>query len=836
VEPVEVSASPTASTGAEPNLVAINADDLWAMGITGEGRLVMSFDTGVDGSHPGLASRWRGSTSGNPSEGWYDPFEQDFPSDAKGHGTHVMGLMAGLFNGDTVGVAPDAEWACAAVVDRGVGFSQTISDILAAFEWAANPDGNPETTHDIPDAICHSWGVPRGVFGPCDNTFWQAIDNLEQLGIVNIFACGNEGPDSATIRNPADRASSPLNSFSVGAVDHREPDFPVANFSSRGPANCDSTEIKPEIVAPGVAIRSLYPGETAKLISGTSMASPQVAGAVALLRQYNPDATVEQIKHALLESARDIGDLGEDNASGHGLIDLQAALAYMPMPDHAIISYQGFEVADGGNGIIEPNEEVQLTVDIEIINYDVSGLWAVLSTYDNAVTILSDSAYYGTFSAGIASGNETQPFEIRADRLVAPGTVVTFRLDFFDEAGEFLNNVYFDVVLAQSQDAASGSIYNGQTAVGSCNYGIVGLGTGSMVDLGQAGFSVDSVSYLSEFALVVSDSEGRVSDAARDMTGDVSDNDFMAETGASFTINPNDSWGDLELVGRYTDSLAENSIGIDVEQRVSLFYEHDLSTVAFVQYSVRNIDSLISKTLSVGLVADVDFSESDTGVEMIGFDVSRSLAYYYDTELSSYVGTGILSGQAYSFGYLPNPFDAKVGLSDTTKENVMTSGQISSPPSKRSDYAHIMALAPQALSGSHSLELVTAIIWAESEAELLQKFDAAYNKYNAPTDSEEDGDVIVPHAFSLSQNYPNPFNPQTTILFSIDRGQKVSLSVYNILGRKVKTLVDRSIEAGSHEVVWDGFDDSGNSVASGVYFYRLDTAGGHVTRKMMLLK
>ncbi|MCK4656934.1 MAG: hypothetical protein KAT85_07860, partial [candidate division Zixibacteria bacterium] len=99
VEPVEVSASPTAPTGAEPNLVAINADDLWAMGITGEGRLVMSFDTGVDGSHPGLASRWRGSTSGNPSEGWYDPFEQDFPTDAKGHGTHVMGLMAGLFNG-----------------------------------------------------------------------------------------------------------------------------------------------------------------------------------------------------------------------------------------------------------------------------------------------------------------------------------------------------------------------------------------------------------------------------------------------------------------------------------------------------------------------------------------------------------------------------------------------------------------------------------------------------------------------------------------------------------------------------------------------------------------
>jgi hypothetical protein len=251
---------------------------------------------------------------------------------------------------------------------------------------------------------------------------------------------------------------------------------------------------------------------------------------------------------------------------------------------------------------------------------------------------------------------------------------------------------------------------------------------------------------------------------------------------------------------------------------------------------VRNIDSLISKTLSVGLVADVDFSESDTGAEMIGFDASRSLAYYYDTELSSYIGTGILSGPAYSFAYLPNPFNAKVGLSDTTKDNVMTSGQISPPPSKRGDYAHIMALAPQALSGSQSLEFVTVIIWAESESELLQRFDAAYNKYNAPTDSEDDGDAIVPYAFSLSQNYPNPFNPQTTIQFSIDRGQQVSLSVYNVLGRRVKTLVDRSLEAGNHEVVWDGFDDFGNSVASGIYFYRLNTSIGHVSRKMMLLK
>ncbi len=833
VTPIEVSASSSPSGGVEPNLLAINAHTLWAMGLTGAGRLVMSFDTGVDGGHAGLSSRWRGLTSGNPSSAWYDPFETDFPQDNVGHGTHVMGIMAGVYDGDTLGVAPDVEWACAAVVDRGTGFSQTISDILAAFEWAADPDGTPETVDDIPDAICHSWGVPKGVFGPCDNTFWQAIDNLEQLGIVNVFACGNEGPDSATIRNPADRASSPLNSFSIGAIDQRDTSYPVANFSSRGPANCDSTQMKPEVVAPGVSIRSLYPGNSTKIMSGTSMASPHVAGAVALLRQYNPDATVEQIKHALMMSARDIGEPGEDNASGFGVIDLERALDYLPMPQHALIQFRGFEISDGGNHIIEPEEIVQLMVEVDVRNFDVAGLWGVLQTYDSGITIISDSAFFGSLATGGHSGNDSQPFEIQASRLITPGSSVIFRIDFYDEPGNFLNNVYFNVIAAQSQDAASGSISNGPASVGSCNYGIVGLGTRSMVNMGQAGFSVESVDYLAEFALAVIDSAGRVSDAARDATGDVSDNDFVASPGPSFVMGSSDSWGDLELIGRFTDGLAEDPIGIEVEQRVSLFYGQDLSTTAFVHYLIRNIDPNVSRTLSAGVVVDVDFP--DGGLEMLGYDASRNLVYYYNTELDRYVGMGILDGPVHSLVICSNPFDSKLGLSDLTKRNLLLSGQISNLPSKRGDYANIVSTVPTGVSDGEFLEFGIAMIWAGSESELFSKFDQAYGTYHAPSAADE-SDVNVPREFSLSQNYPNPFNPQTTIAFSIGQEQHVTLAVYNVLGQRVKTLVDQALGIGNHQFVWSGSDDFGNSVASGVYFYRLEASGKSLTRKMLLIK
>ena len=109
------------------------------------------------------------------------------------------------------------------------------------------------TTSDVPDVILNSWGVPRGLFIPCSQTFWEVIDNVEAAGIVTVFAAGNEGPNPQTMRDPADRAATPLNSFSVGAVDNNKV---IGDFSSRGPSSCDTTQIKPEVVAPGVLVRS----------------------------------------------------------------------------------------------------------------------------------------------------------------------------------------------------------------------------------------------------------------------------------------------------------------------------------------------------------------------------------------------------------------------------------------------------------------------------------------------------------------------------------------------------------------------------------------------------
>ncbi len=99
-----------------------------------------------------------------------------------------------------------------------------------------------------------------------------------------------------------------------------------------------------------------------------------------------------------------------------------------------------------------------------------------------------------------------------------------------------------------------------------------------------------------------------------------------------------------------------------------------------------------------------------------------------------------------------------------------------------------------------------------------------------------DGDNSIPTGFSVEQNHPNPFNPQTTISFSLPRSATVAISIYNLLGETVRTLVSQTLPPGRHAVVWDGRDDNGGEVSSGVYFYRLRADDFTATKKMLLLR
>lgn len=336
-------ASPKAIGAPEPGLIAINAPALWRMGYTGRGQVVFDFDTGVWPSHPSFSNRFLARHY--PMEQCWDGYYSATPTGAyNSHGTHTLGTMLGVdtTTRDTIGVAHKAYWIANDHIRSTVAELPPITDMIASFEWALNPDGDPITTHDIPEVINNSWrwyDEPDTLY--CGGMVVNLMNAIEAVGIANVFSGGNFGPSNSTISSPQRINTSDVNTFSVGSINANVAfPYPISSFSSIGPKQCPGSgalAIHPEVVAPGQNVRSAWGRKGYYSISGTSMAAPHVSGAVLLLKEAFPMASGETILRALYTTAVDMGPTGEDNTFGMGLIDCLAAfneLALTYTPHH----------------------------------------------------------------------------------------------------------------------------------------------------------------------------------------------------------------------------------------------------------------------------------------------------------------------------------------------------------------------------------------------------------------------------------------------------------------------------------------------------------------------
>ena len=266
----------------------IRADSLRiATGATGHGVDVSVIDTGIDYTHPAL-----GGCFGPDCRvcGGYDFVNDDpDPRDDNGHGTHVAGII-GANGPGVVGVAPGVRFHAYKVL-AATGFGSS-SDVIAAIDRSLDPDQNP-LTDDAVDVI----NLSLGSSGDANSPTSQAVDAAVRAGVVVAVAAGN---GSRYFRINAPGASRLA--ITVGASTKEDT---VASFSSRGPALPDY-DIKPDVVAPGVAIRSCWPGGGTQVLSGTSMATPHVAGVAALMLELHPEWTPAIIKARMMNTAVDL--------------------------------------------------------------------------------------------------------------------------------------------------------------------------------------------------------------------------------------------------------------------------------------------------------------------------------------------------------------------------------------------------------------------------------------------------------------------------------------------------------------------------------------------------
>jgi subtilisin family serine protease len=869
IDPVSVGKSSGGNVERERCLSAIGVREAWKMGYNGKGRLVCNFDTGVDGHHPALFSNWRGNNGGSLSASWFDPLHSDFPKDDKGHGTHTMGIMAGISEEDTIGVAFGAQWISAAVIDRGMSISQTIADILSAFQWAVDPDGNPETINDVPDVINNSWGIPPGYKPACDQTFWNAIDNVENAGVVVVFAAGNEGPDPATLRIPADRISSPTNSFSVGAVDAQSFGFPVASFSSRGPSGCDNQTIKPEVCAPGVKVYSCYKNGEYRLMSGTSMSAPFVSGAVAILRQYNPEASVEEIKQALLESCSDLGPEGEDNSYGKGLINIKRALEILPKPNMPNLYLTDFYM-DGGSSP-QPGDQVNLVVKLKNSGNDVDGIFAVLSTADSLIHIMSDSVYLGDANKGEEVSNVNYPFPVSFSPNMPLGRKAEFTLRIVGNSPEYRSELSFSVTVGSLPPFSIGELDIGNFVFTLSNFGQYGLGDESFNPLGGKGFVYpkDGKNNLYEAALLVGKSPDQVSDGARGEDGKIPDQDFGVTPDGELSIQTPGIISDQEGFCKFSDQRAGNPLGLEISQRSFAYADPINDDYLILQYTLKNCHTDPLTNLYVGLFFDWDIPLSSPDDDQIGFDSALSLYYQFDSQSRIYLCLVPLSELPYFSSPIDNALWLYDGFSNQEKYQFL-SGQVPMSTneelvtSENKDWSQMVSCGPFDLAPQESTQVAFAIVGGINLEELKANIASAKTKYECLCAGVDEGNdnTNLPEEFSLGQNFPNPFNPATIIVFDLKPENKgsilsfpskkngsffiphieqisniyVTLRIYNIRGQLVKTLIEDQLPPGRYEVIWDGTDDNGEKVASGLYLYRLVTPQSQTTRKMILLK
>jgi subtilisin family serine protease len=329
----------------EPGITYTHAPQVWALGFTGQNIVIAGADTGIRWTHNAIKPHYRGWDGQNADHdyNWHDSIhdsvgnpcgnDSPFPCDDFFHGTHTLGTAIGDDGaGNQIGMAPGAKWIGCRNMDQGTGTPARYIECMEFFLAPYPIGGGQGDPTKAPDITTNSWGCPPSE--GCSVTSLQAaVEAQAAAGIMMVVAAGNAGSACSTVVDPPSFYAA---SYSVGALNTGTDT--IAGFSSRGPVTADgSNRIKPDISAPGTNTRSASnSSDTAyTTASGTSMATPHIAGAMALLWSAIPslqnqiDASRTALDNAAhFISSTQCGTAGPpNNVYGWGRVDIFAAVS-----------------------------------------------------------------------------------------------------------------------------------------------------------------------------------------------------------------------------------------------------------------------------------------------------------------------------------------------------------------------------------------------------------------------------------------------------------------------------------------------------------------------------
>ncbi len=810
---------------------SINAPKLWNLGYFGSGRTAMILDSGVDGNHPYVSANWLGNSlsANDVGNAWYDSVGTNttFPEDkhSNTHGTGVASLILGHSASDTIGVAPNANW----ISGKSTLDSQTvILNTQLGLQWAISL---PDSVFDNLDVINNSYGTfGDSCAADAEFTFY---DTIEMMEVSLIWEAGDNGPNPHTINDVASGAISPTNTFSVGSIDNQNG---ISNFSSRGPSSCADTVatlphdlafgIKPEVVTQGenlTVAKGGFAGGGTQTVNSTSFSTALVSGAICLLKEVNPDATPDEIKTALLNTATDLGEPGDDNTFGMGLIDVyEAAKEISPyeISGQILDSLTSFPVQFASVKIIQTNQETTSSVGG---NYSLNPLLTNIS--------LEISAF----------GYQTKTFT-NLPTLVA-GTPLDTNFVLVQKPTANVGGSVLDVNTFAALDAqiyAFAKDVNGEFLYETDFTNSSGFFTMSLPE-GNYRIRIET-----EFPYPMREDKNLA------VVGGVAQNFNHITDKAQVILIDDDNSNSIDTVYEaLMDSLDLIFYRWETDNGLPTILElNELSQPSTMIWYTGNEDNdVLEDATEIPLI--IAYLNNGNNVLLTGQNLAESEGNgtFFQTVLGighdgNHTNSNEVRGE--DSGFLANSGQGfLMETIGTTPENQQTSmDKFSIVPN-----GNAQAVANYGTNGTDGVAIITTTggNWKSVVAGFdLASIEETTNGVSGElvmerilqyldilADTEEKSNIVS--KFNLSQNYPNPFNPTTTINYELEitNYESGKLTIFNILGETVKEFELKN-RIGS--VVWNGTNFQNKPVSSGVYFYKLKAGKFSKVKKMLLLK
>lgn len=753
---------------------------------------------GIDDDGDGYIDNYYGwDFVGNSAATMLADNNPDVTSDSTEHGVHVSGIASAVTNNGK-GVASIAYNAKLMIIKTGAdNNARAIYKGYEGIKYAAD--------HGATIINCSWGGTGGGQFGQ------EIIDYAIAKGCLVLAAAGNDATDIP------DYPASYKGVFSVASV--------TAADEKSGFSNYGNTV---DISAPGSNIYNTVNGSRYSVKSGTSMATPMVSSAAALVKAKYPNYNGLQIGEVLRTTADPIDNLNPTYAGklGKGRLNVYKALTQTT----SSIRYQQVTVADQTNGSRAAGSELTLKLDLKSFLAPITGLNVSITSTSPYVQVLDPTIAVGSM-ATLETKTNVGPVRVKVLANVPQNEEVTFKFTYSGNGGTYTDVELYSLTIAL--DFLNVTVNKVSTTFTS--NGRVGYSKGEA--LGGLGFVYKDENMLYEAALMIGKSATQVANNARN-DGNYNE-DFLKQVGAQQVSG---STAAFEGAATFTDQNATNPIGLRVKSKLLAYATAPDDKYVIVEYELFNTANTAQQGVYTGMFTDWDLDESSSNATR--YDATTKTAYAYAKKNVGYpyAGVKLLAGEApalyYPMSYQVNgdPLaDSKFTIAEkyqTLSSGIKVAG-LGHDTNNGYDIMYTIGTGPYTIPVNGSIKVAYAFISGDNLTELMAVGQAAQTKYIGNTTNPPVNPPVEPKplSFILKQNYPNPGKDLTTIPFDIAEKAATTLVLTNVTGKVVQTLVNETLNAGSYTVPVNLLH-----FAPGVYFYKLRAGNYQKTLKMLVIK